>query len=809
MQRRSERIPKKTSRKRRRARLMVLVSTLAVTVGSAFALTASYVKTLPTLDPNTLNETSQSTLVYSADQQWLGCFAADGDRRPLKSLRDAGAWLPRAFIAAEDKDFFHHHGVDFSAIARSAFQDMKSRSIVGGGSTITQQLVKLTIFPRQQRTIERKIQEILLALELERREAKPTILLQYLNALYFGKMGGVQVYGVESAALHAFGKHARDLTPAQAALLAAIPNQPTRFALRADNVHLARRQAYILSRMRNLQMLSNAAYRHAVIEQSLAHLNPERLHPAPYESMYPYVMTQVSREAPTLIANALQMTPLEAELQLQTRGLRIVTTIDSHLQRAVHAVMTQDRLFLTAKDRLREEAGVALVSTADSRVLAIGGGRDFTQNEVDHSLALRQPGSSLKPLIVYAPALDAHRLTPGSIVDDAPRNFPDPNAQNHIWFPKNWDSKFHGLMTVRDALMQSYNGPAISILEGIHPATGYQYAEALGLHGLAREDAMSLGLAIGGIRGGVSPLELASAYAAFGHDGSYTPTHLIERIEDRDGHVIYQAHPHAIPVFSRATTHMMTNMLQSVLASPYGTAYPLHTLAGTWAGKTGTTDENRDAWFIGYNRALTVSIWMGYDLPHPIPDAPRGTLTGHPLGLFSALAHTKEMAQALRTYGRITHAEKAGSPDAAFVRAHVCTKSGALASPYCIAAKDDEWDEFPKGSEPTSVCLMHRQIAVTSYQHQWVLATTETPPAEIRWMIFLDRRVMPQDKALDKKYEPLDWKMIIPTRADPRGGTPLCEIGEAPEPSASTDPLNQASSMTVTPLPPSPSPPWR
>lgn len=809
MQRRSERKPKKNTRKRRRARLMILVSILALTVGSSFALTASYVKTLPILDPNALNETSQSTLVYSADHQWLGCFAADGDRRPLRSLRDAGVWLARAFIAAEDKDFFHHHGVDFSAIARSAFQDVKSRAIVGGGSTITQQLVKLTIFPRQQRTIERKVQEMLLSLELERRENKPTILLQYLNALYFGKMGGVQVYGVESAALHAFGKHARDLTPAQAALLAAIPNHPVRYALRADNKHLAHRQAYILSRMHDLQMLSDTLYRRAVAEQPLAHLSKASLQATPYESMYPYVMTQVSREAPALIANALQMSPLEAELQLQTKGLRIVTTIDSRLQHAVHNVMAQDRLFLAAQEKLREEAGVALVSTADSRILAIGGGRDFAQNEVDHTLALRQPGSALKPLIVYAPALDAHRLTPGSIVDDAPRNFPDPNAKNHIWFPKNWDSKFHGLMTVRDALMQSYNAPAISILEAIHPATGYQYAEALGLHGLAREDAMSLGLAIGGIRGGVSPLELASAYASLGNGGKYTQSHLIERIEDRDGHVIYQAHPHAVPVFSRATAHMMTAMLKSVLASPYGTAYPLHSLAGTWAGKTGTTDENKDAWFIGYNDALTISIWMGYDLPRTIKDAPHRTLAGHPLGLFSALAHTKEIAQALRTYGHTAQAAKIRATDPSFVRAHVCTKSGALASPYCIAAGDDEWDEFPKGTEPTSVCLMHRQIAVTSFQQQWVLATTETPPSEIRWMIFLDRHVLPQDPKLDKKYEPLDWKMIIPTRADPRGGVPLSEVDEAQNPSLSGDPSDQASSMTVTPLPPSPSPPWR
>lgn len=737
----------------------------------------------PPLNLSAFTNLSSSTLVFARDHTTLlGRYAADGDRRPLHELRDAGAWVPDAFIAAEDRDFYHHIGVDPMAVVRSAWTDVRQGHLASGGSTITQQTVKLALFPRQERTWRRKAQELALAIDLERVQTKTQILLEYLNALYFGTVHGVHVYGVQSAALHLFGKAANDLTPAQAALVAAIPNNPSLFSVETHPELVKDREQRILRRMHQDHDLTDSDYAMATREPVLQELSHSRLLSAPYESHNPFIAAQVRHLAPLLMARAQHISLEDAERVLETGGLHIYTSIDPTLQTRLDASVEASHFAhpislapLPARGKtgqgaarsLTEQVGAVVIENSTSRVVAECGGRDFSESEVDHATAHRQPGSALKPVAVYGPAIERRIITPASILDDAPHHYPDPNAKGGDWFPQDWDGHFHGLMTARDALMQSYNIPAIELLSRIGGQTGARYAQELGLSGILPEDGQSLGLAIGGIHGGVSPLELAGAYTALAQRGIYTAPSLIDAIVDSNGRTLYERSQTHREVFSAQTAYLLTRMLQTVISSPFGTAYGLHDLAaqGDLAGKTGTTDNNADAWFTGYTPRYTMSVWAGFDLPRPLPvhDGLRESL--RPQWIFRD------------TLGpEITH-RRERFPSLAGVRVYkICTKSGLLAGPLCQAAHEVEEDYLPEADAPQEICTLHRLVYTTWSHGKRYLATDLTPPDRVRQEVLLDRLPDTIDER-DEKLTPLDSEESIPTAADPRGGTPLSPAG--------------------------------
>ena len=778
--------------RRRRTALALGLSAVSVAAGCVLGFGAYLLRDIPTLRMSDFVDLSAASLVYASDGTLIGRFAGHGDRRPLHSLQAAGKNIPLAFIAAEDKDFYRHVGIDPVAIVRSAIDDIRHGAIRSGGSTITQQTVKLAMFPRQERTLRRKLQEMALALELEQRQTKPQILLEYLNAIYFGRMNGVPVYGIESAALHVFGRRAQDVTAAQAALLAAIPNNPSFFSLRFHPDQVRKRQIRILSKMRELKFLSSREYAAAISAPVLSEVRHDAALLAPYESKTPFILAQVSRLAPQMIAESERIPLEQARDQLESGGCRIYTSIDRELQARVANVLhssgfpppitytVRGRFGAHIVRRAEEEAGLVLLQNRSARILALAGGRNYARNQVNHTLTRRQAGSSLKPLVVYGPALEQGIITPGSIVDDIFREYPDPYATNGVWTPQNWDRKYHGLMTVRDALMQSYNLPAIELLSDMGPQTGARFAWQLGLSGIEREDANSLGLAIGGTHGGVSPLELASAYATLPAGGVYTEPSLIDRIDDAFGNPIYERRARPRRVFSTNTAALLTTMLEQVIKSPYGTAHNLHALQnlGDVAGKTGTTDDNRDAWFVGYTPQYTMSAWVGYDIPHAL-------LTTPPY---------HESMRATKLFGQIMEPLIARRRDqfafpAAIRPYRICTKSGQLASPLCKAVNETETDYFPVSSAPTDVCRDHQLVMTVRVAGKRYLATELTPPEDIRTEILFNRPPV----AIDPRRThaaPTDLSESLPTQSDPRGGAPLTDI--------------QRNSTTVTPPPPSP-----
>jgi len=617
-----------------------------------------------------------------------------------------------------------------------------------------------------------------LALSLEQVQSKQQILLEYLNALYFGTIHGVHVYGVQSAAEHFFGRTAQQLTPAQAALLAAIPNNPSLFSVSQNPKRVLVRENMILARMHTLGFLSAQQYTRAVSEPVIAELSHSPLLYAPYESRSPFIAVEVSRMAPTFIARSENISLLQARRILETGGLRIYTSIVPKLQTRLETSAAapdfpspqsyayDDQRGHHIVRQAQEQIGAVLLENSSSRILALGGGRNFAQSQVDHALSRRQPGSALKPLVVYGPALDNGLITPGAIVDDVPRHYPDPSSPQGDWFPLNWDRRFHGLMTARDALMQSFNSPAIDLLSRIGTQTGARYARLVGLRGIATEDEQSLGLAIGGIHGGVSPWELAGAYAAIPMGGLYTPPSLIDTIEDGDGRVIYRRSQVHTQVWTQHTAYLLTRMLQTVVTSPFGTAYLLHGLTqnSDLAGKTGTTDDNRDAWFTGFTPRYTMSVWAGYDIPHPLPLHGAIHESSRPLRVFAAT-----LGPSMQMDAQHFHAVSG-------IRAYeICTKSGLLAGPLCKAAGETETDYFPVDAAPQEVCQLHRLVTTTWLNDKRYLATELTPVAMIKQEVLLDRLPDTIDPR-DEKYTPIDTRESVPIEADPRGGNPLTPL---------------------------------
>ncbi|MCY0870302.1 MAG: transglycosylase domain-containing protein [Firmicutes bacterium] len=745
--------PRRSRRRSQRSKVRPPVPFLFATAvfGTLAGAVAAIVRTTPALPLYAFADQPAATMVLAQDGSILGRYATQGDRRPLPSVAAAGPLLPAALIAAEDKDFYHHPGVDPRASIRALWENIRYGHIVSGASTITQQAVKLTVFPRQERTWGRKLREMVLALTLERHLNKSQILLSYMNALYFGPVAGVPIYGVESAAMHIFGRHAPELTAAQAALLAAMVNDPVRASPWHDTADVVARSHMILTRMHRLGMIDTATWRRALREPVTSELARDRASLLPYESRAPYILAEVRREAPTLLAHAQRISLPEAQALCDAGGLRIQTSIDPAWQRTVARAAREVLGPASSPEGL--QVGMVLLDNRTLGISATTAGREFAINQVDHTVAVRQPGSAIKPFAVYAPALDRGLITPGSIIADVPHHYDDPSAPHGDWFPQNWDHRFHGAITAQDALIRSLNGPAISLLRQVGTETGALYARLFGLCDISAPDRASLALAIGGTAGGVSVRQLAGAYAALANAGCYERPALVIRIQDARGRILFERKRIRTQVIRPATAAMLTDMLRQVVTARQGTAHGLMSagLRVAVAGKTGTTDDNRDAWFVGYTSRYTLAIWLGYDLPRTGPTR----ATAIALRLFAtALAH----APAPAGTDKILADDALGGLRYTWI----CRRSGDLATPLCAARGDAELALMPARTAPTRLCAQHELVLTTIFAGKPFLATDRTPVQDVHAEIVLQPTPVPGTR------EP-----AAPRSLDPRGGHAL------------------------------------
>lgn len=512
-------------------------------------------------------------------------------------LHEMSPYIPEAVVAIEDRRFYSHFGIDPIGLSRAMVTNLIGGHFSQGGSTLTQQLAK-NLFLTPDRTLERKVQEVLLALWLEHKHSKDQILEMYLNRVYFGS----GAYGVEAASRRYFGKSARDVTLSEAALLAGLLKAPSKLSPARDPKAAEERAQLVLAAMRETGKISDKEYKTALSA-------PATRAPSYWTGSENYVADTVMDELPDLIGDV--------------RGdIVINTTVDLNLQKL--AEQSIRRLIDESGKKLNVTQG-ALVSIDDSgAVRAMVGGYDYSTSQFDRaSEARRQPGSAFKPF-VYMAALEAGR-TPDSIRNDAP-------IRIGKWTPDNYGSKYYGKVTLATALAKSLNSVAAQLTMEVGPDAVVEAAHRMGIQSeLQANTSIALGTSE------VTPLELTSAYVPFANGGYKPDIHFIQRITTAGGKVLYENSGGSAPrVIKADIVGMMNSMMTGTVE--VGTA---RKAAFNWpsAGKTGTSQNSRDAWFVGYTANLTTGVWFGNDDGSPMKKVTGGALPAQAWHEFMVAAH--------------------------------------------------------------------------------------------------------------------------------------------------------------------------
>jgi len=513
------------------------------------------------------------------------------------SIKDLPAYLPRAFVAIEDRRFFNHSGVDPIGLLRAAAANVLRRGVSQGGSTITQQLAK-NLFLTQQRTLWRKMQELVLALWLERKFSKTEILELYLNRVYFGS----GAYGVEAAAQRYFGKPARDVKVAEAAMLAGLVKSPSRLAPSRNPTGAERRAQAVLTAMAELGFVTETMAKAAVAQ-------PARAKPAGTGSVN-YVADWIMDVLDDLVGRVDQ-------------DLVVETSIDPVLQAAAEKALVDELALKGQKFDVAQGAIVAI--SPDGAVRALVGGKNYAESQFNRAVAAkRQPGSAFKPF-VYLTALE-RGLTPESVREDKP-------VALKGWKPENYSRDYHGPVTLSQALALSLNTVSVRLTLEVGPSAVARTAYRLGI--ASKLDA-NPSLALGTSE--VSLIELTCAYAPFANGGSAIAPHVVERVRTHAGKILFARTPQTLGrIVEPRYVGMMNAMMRETLIS--GTAQKAQLPGWPAAGKTGTSQDFRDAWFIGYTGHLVTGIWLGNDDSSPTKKATGGGLPVEIWSRFMRAAH--------------------------------------------------------------------------------------------------------------------------------------------------------------------------
>lgn len=764
--------------------------------GAGAGYVATLLKKAPPLDLNTITNMAATTKVYDADQQFMFDLQGDGDRELIKSLDEVSPHVVNAFIAAEDKDFRSHFGINPMALARATVQNVLGRSIMSGASTITQQTVKNAMFPEQSRTLERKVQEMYLAIELEKQLTKDEILVTYLNWIYFGKSGPDNLYGIQRASQAIFGVNAKDLTLAQSTILAALPNNPSLFNPYVNLENTLGRQEYILQQMMAAGYITQAQYEEAKAFNVAEALQQTQQNRRVNAGEFGHLVAEIETRAAERLMDSGNYESLDQARQALFRGgYQIFTTIERDYQKMVDSVINDNKFYpknitytitdntgkQTKIEDAMEQSGAALIDNKTGRVLALGGGRNYEVDQVNHATVPRQPGSTMKPIAVYGPAIERGLIGSGTAIDDVPMVWPDRSSASGTYFPFNWDKRFHGLMTVREALEQSYNIPALKVYHDITPSYGLGYLTKMGVTTLDDSD-YNLASGIGGMAHGLTVLEATSSYSTMPNAGVWRDSFMIEEIKDRTGAVTYKHQSQETQVYDPNTAYILNDMLQGVVrrgtASEVGRKFPGYAIAG----KTGTTNEDKDAWFIGYTPDVTLGIWVGYNMPYPLLKGEGNT----PKHIWNAI-----MGQVLPT---IENRTKEFFPNPGGVRqVAVCKVSGHLPTELCHAEHTVTNELFRANAVPRDACDVHVKAKYYEVNGKKYLANDSTPAHLVKEGIFIkrDKYTLPNG---NRAYLPLDHEKELPSDKDPRAEDDTLRTTKVPSGLKATP----ASSTSVT-----------
>ena len=530
---------------------------------------------------------SEVTRIYSVDKVLLSEFFIE--KRDLISLQQMPRYLKEAILATEDRSFYDHGGVDLKGIARAIIHDILAGGFVEGASTITQQLTK-TLFLTPRKTLTRKIKEAFLAFQLERRYTKDEILEFYLNQIYLGS----GAYGVGSAARIYFGKPIFDLNLAECALIAGLPKAPSRYSpLNNKDLALKRRNT-VLRQMHAMLIITPTAFKKALQEPIELEPQKKEVHVAPYFTEY------VRKFLVDTFGSAL----------VYRGGLSIRTTLSLEFQQAAQNAVRKGLQTLEKRMQRRgiknrdPQAALIALDVKSGQIRAMVGGKDYALSSFNRAtMARRQPGSAFKP-IVYAHAIE-QGFPQNKTLIDAPVAFKD-GQKEKPYEPENFSKEFKGEMTLRKALAISENIPAIKLHQMLGPSAVAQFGHQLGIESVL---APNLSLALG--TSATTLLELTAAYAVFPNKGKWIRPHAILKVLDNNNRILWQAKAEQKIALSRSGAAVMADMLQAVVKE--GTGRMASVIKHPVGGKTGTSDDNKDALFVGFSPAIATGVWVGQD----------------------------------------------------------------------------------------------------------------------------------------------------------------------------------------------------
>jgi penicillin-binding protein 1A len=596
-------------------KVVIAIVMIFVTVVVVFGILAYFYFThdLPSIETLRNYKPATVTKFFSEDGEVIGEYFVE--KREVVSLDRVPDHLVQAFIAGEDARFFQHKGLDYMAILRALLRNIFSGEIIQGGSTITQQVVK-SLLLSPEKSFARKIREAILAFKIEKYLSKEEILFLYLNQIYLGH----GAYGVAAAAENYFGKSIEELNLAESALLAGLPQAPTKYSPFNHPEQAKKRQTYILNRMVEEEFISNRELGEALQKPlKIKARQNSFMEKAPYFVEYVRKYTEEKYGKETLYKN----------------GLQVYTTIDLNQQR-----LAQEAIEIGLKDIEKRqkylfkdvsstpEGALVCFDLETGYIKAMVGGRDFKKSQFNRATqARRQTGSAFKP-IVYASALDKG-YTPASVIVDSPNIY---EWGDHRWKPKNFGEKFSGPITLRNALTHSVNIVTVKIAQDIGIDYIKTYAQKLGISSPLQDN---LSMALGS--SGISLFDLTKTYAVFANQGKIFKPIFIKKILDRDGNLLEENQPLFYPkespdgeqILTPQTAFLMTYLLEGVVQ--HGTGWKAKALRRPVAAKTGTTDQFLDAWFIGYTPEFITGVWVGFDDETSLGENETGSRAASPI----------------------------------------------------------------------------------------------------------------------------------------------------------------------------------
>jgi penicillin-binding protein 1A len=740
--------------------LVCLLVIIAVGVWGAVGASAWWIKGVVSGLPNAsdvreIAVMARATTLY--DVKGRTAFTIYKEQRIPVSLDRVSPHLVQAILAVEDQRFYEHGGLDVVRIAGAMVQNVRSGRTTQGASTLTQQLARQS-FLTAEKTYGRKMKEVIVAARIEREFDKREILQLYLNKVYFGD----GLYGAEAASLGYFGKPAADLTVSEAALLAGLVKSPSTYAPTVDLDRATARRKVVLQAMRGARVIDQKVYEEAVS-------SPVRLTDAlrSQEPFGQYFKEEVRKE----------LVERFGWERVYEGGLKVHTTLDLDLQKSAETEVSRGLQEIEQRQLRRNrkapvspeplQAALVAMDPATGEVRAMVGGRDFKSSRFNRvTQAKRQAGSAFKPF-VYAAALE-QGFSPGTVLTDLDDPVWTPQGE---WVPEDGHSSVTS-MTMRAALKTSSNRAAVRMLREVGIPTAVTYADRMGVGPVPAVPSLVLG------SGEVTLMSITAAFAAFANHGLLPAAALITRVEDVDGQVLFRAQPRVQRALSESTAFLMSNMLADVVNS--GTAWSARRVGFTLpaAGKTGTTNDYRDAWFVGYTPKIVAGVWVGYDMPRTIISNGYAAELAVPI-----------WAKFMKTATRADEPEWF-RPPSGLTSATICRLSGALATDSCRNAVDvDEegnvterstvyTEYFVRGTEPRTFCTIHQQYEDRSWWRILAGGDRDERPHVPARDVVVERR--PDGERSDER--PAAPEAVQP--AGVTGGilTPESQASPAPEP---------------------------